>query len=125
MDKSNIVCVRVIQHTKGTADQTQVAEVKEIEKTLLGFVNAIVDQYFSEAPKYNPCDIRYQGFTDQTGKGRGMVTISRRSQDTFNTDVAVEEDIRLPTEDAMDQSRATAWAQAASLPGSGQTVQDV
>ena len=88
-ERESAVCVRVIQHTKGTADQTQVAEVKEIEKTLLGFANAIVDQCFSEAPKYNPCDIRYQGFTDQTGKGRGMVTISRRSQDTFNTDVAV------------------------------------
>ena len=49
-ERESAVCVRVIQHTKGTADQTQVAEVKEIENTLLGFANAIVDQCFSEAP---------------------------------------------------------------------------
>ncbi len=49
-----------------------------MEEEVLGLVNLIREQCFQQGENFVPVDIRYQGFEDLEGRGKGMITINRR-----------------------------------------------
>jgi hypothetical protein len=88
-EKESTVCVRIAQaRTEGTVTNRNVM-TRTVEADILALVNLIREQCFQHVENFVPGDIRYQGFEDQEGLGRGMITINRRKVNLFEVDVAI------------------------------------
>jgi hypothetical protein len=57
--------------------------------SVIALVHHIREQCFQQAKAFAPGDIRYQGFEDQEGLGRDMITIRRRKVNLFEVDMAL------------------------------------
>jgi hypothetical protein len=63
---------------------------RSVEDEILTLVNRIREQCFQYAEDFASGDIRYQGFEDREGSGRGMIAIHRRKVMTLiEVDVAI------------------------------------
>jgi hypothetical protein len=82
-ERISTLCIRIAQYSGGQETRNRIVNVREIEGELLQLLNHIQEQCFPHAPKFSTGDLRYQGFEDREGKGRGMVTINRRKVTTF------------------------------------------
>jgi hypothetical protein len=60
-----------------------------VEAEVLSLANNIRAQCFQHAENFVSGDIRYQGFEDLEGKGKGMITFNRRKASLFEVDVAI------------------------------------
>jgi hypothetical protein len=88
-EKDSTVCIRITQvRTEGPAINLNVT-AKIVEDDTLALVNLIREQCFQQAEDFAPGDIRYQGFEDREGLGRGIITITRRRVNLFEVDVAI------------------------------------
>jgi hypothetical protein len=88
-ERISTLCIRIAQYSGGQETRNRIVNVREIEGELLQLLNHIQEQCFPHAPKFSTGDLRYQGFEDREGKGRGMVTINRRKVTTFEVDAAM------------------------------------
>ena len=83
------MCIRFTQvEHEGPRANRQVT-TREVEAEVLGLVNLIREQCFQQVENFVPGDIRYQGFEDLEGRGKGMITINRRKVSLFEADVAI------------------------------------
>ena len=88
-ERESTVCIRFTQvESEGPCANRQVT-TKEVEAEVLGLVNNIGAQCFQHADNFVSGDIRYQGFEDLEGKGKGMITFNRRTASLFEVDVAI------------------------------------
>ena len=88
-ERESTVCIRFTQvESKGPRANRQVT-AKEVEAEILSLVNNIREQCFQHAENFVSGDIRYQGFEDLEGKGKGMITFNRRTASLFEVDVAI------------------------------------
>jgi hypothetical protein len=83
------VCIRIVQvSTEGSA-ANRIVTARIVEDEILTLVNRIREQCSQYAEDFQSGDIRYQGYEDQEGLGRGMITIHRREVHLFEVDVAI------------------------------------
>jgi hypothetical protein len=88
-ERQSTVCIRFTQvESEGPCANRQVT-TKEVEAEVLGLVNNIGAQCFQHADNFVSGDIRYQGFEDLEGKGKGMITFNRRKASLFEVDAAI------------------------------------
>jgi hypothetical protein len=88
-ERDSTVCIRIEQvSTEGLAANRKVT-ARSVEDEILTLVNRIREQCFQYAEDFASGDIRYQGFEDREGLGRGMITIHRRKVTLFEVDVAI------------------------------------
>jgi hypothetical protein len=88
-EKESTVCVRIAQaRTEDTVTNRNVT-ARTVEADILVLVNLIREQCFQHTENFVPGDIRYQGFEDQDGLGRSMITLNRRKVNLFEVDVSI------------------------------------
>ncbi len=83
------MCIRIAQVGTKSPKTNREVTAKIVEDEILTLVNHIREQCFQHAEDFAPGDVRYQGFEDREGLGRGMVTIHRRQVTSFEVDVAM------------------------------------
>ncbi len=84
-----MVCIRIAQVGTKSPKINREVTAKIVEDELLTLVNYIWEQCFQHAEDFTPGDVRYQGFEDSEGLGRGMVTIHLRKVTSFEVDVTM------------------------------------
>jgi hypothetical protein len=88
-ERESTVCIRFTQvESEGPCANRQIT-TKEVEAEVLSLANNIRAQCFQHAENFVSGDIRYQGFEDLEGKGKGMITFNRRKASLFEVDVAI------------------------------------
>ena len=60
-----------------------------MKEDILKLANHVREQCFQQAETFISRDIRYQGFEDQDGLGKGMITMRRRKVELFEIDIAL------------------------------------
>jgi len=88
-ERDSLVCIRLAQVGTNSPVANREITAKGVEDELLILVNHIREQCFQHAENFAPGDVRYQGFENREGLGRGMVTIHRRKVTSFEVDVAI------------------------------------
>jgi hypothetical protein len=88
-ERESTVCIRFTQVENEGPYANRKVVTKEVEANLLVLVNLIREQCFQQVENFVPGDIRYQGFEDLEGRGKGMITINRRKVSLFEVDVAI------------------------------------
>jgi hypothetical protein len=83
------MCIRIEQTRSEDSVDYRQTSARVVEEDILTLVNLIREQCFQEAEAFISGDIRYQGFEDQDGLGKGMITIRRRKVEMFEIDIAL------------------------------------
>ena len=88
-ERESTVCIRFTQVESKGPHATRQVTAKDVEAEVLSLVNNIREQCFQQAENFVSGDIRYQGFEDREGIGKGMITFKRRTASLFEVDVAI------------------------------------
>ena len=88
-ERESTVCIRFTQVESKGPHATRQVTAKDVQAEVLSLVNNIREQCFQQAENFVSGDIRYQGFEDREGIGKGMITFKRRTASLFEVDVAI------------------------------------
>ena len=88
-ERESVLCIRIEQTRREDTVNNRQTSVMEVEEDILTLVNLIREQCFQQAETFISGDIRYQGFEDQDGLGKGMITIRQRGVEVFEIDIAL------------------------------------
>ena len=88
-ERESVICIRIEQTRSEDSVDNRQTSARAVEEDILTLVNLIREQYFQQAETFISGDIRYQGFEDQDGLGKGMITMRRRKVEMFEIDIAL------------------------------------
>ncbi len=88
-ERESVLCIRIEQTRREDTVNNRQTSAREVEEDILKLANHIREQCFQQAETFISGNIRYQGFEDQDGLGKGMITIRRRGVEAFEIDIAL------------------------------------
>jgi hypothetical protein len=90
-ERESVICIRFEQTRCEDTVSNRQTSARAVEEDILTLVNLIREQCFQQAETFISGDIRYQGFEDQDGLGKGMITMRRRTVEVFEIDISARQ----------------------------------